>query len=266
MTVIGQASVFLHPFRPYPGHESDGIGAWNALINKYEGDPTQRFYMLDKKLKDLKVKADEDPDIFWQKLLNINAQMEKVGEGLTERRLIDVVIEKLPTSYSLITFNFIRDPINFSTAEQIQQAMRQIWIRALQPELRSRRDPTARASGMFTSSSKSSRCEACGRRGHSIETCWGVGGRPSNERRGNPAETTDNERKWCEYHRSSSHNTSECYTLKKINSDRENNEDNKGAAMTTNSSSSQRSASRTQNATGENRDCLLYTSPSPRDS
>ena len=89
--------------------------------------------MLDKKLKDLKVKADEDPDIFWQKLLNINAQMEKVGEGLTERRLIDVVIEKLPSSYSIIKFNFIRDPINFSTAEQIQQAMRQTWIRALQP-------------------------------------------------------------------------------------------------------------------------------------
>ena len=40
--------------------------------------------MLDKKLKDLKVKADEDPDIFWQKLHNLNAQMKKVGEGLTE--------------------------------------------------------------------------------------------------------------------------------------------------------------------------------------
>ena len=163
--------MFLHPFRPYPGHESDGIGAWNALINKYEGDPRQRFYMLDKKPKDLKVKADEDPDILWQKLLNLNAQMEKVGEGLTERRLIGVVIEKLPSSYSLIKFNFIQDPINLSTSEQIQQAMRQIWIRALQPDFRSRRDPTAQASGMFTSSSKSSPCEACDRQGHSIETC-----------------------------------------------------------------------------------------------
>ena len=75
MTVIGQASVFLHPFRPYPGHESDGIGARNELIDEYEGDPTRRFYMLDKKLKDLKVKADEDPDIFWQKRVNLNAQI-----------------------------------------------------------------------------------------------------------------------------------------------------------------------------------------------
>ena len=64
MTVVGQASMFLHPLRRYPRHESDGIGAWNALIDKYEGDSTQRFDMLDKKLKDLKVKADEDPDIF----------------------------------------------------------------------------------------------------------------------------------------------------------------------------------------------------------
>ena len=40
--------------------------------------------MLNKKLKDLKVKADEDPDVFWQNLLKLNAQMEKVGEGLTE--------------------------------------------------------------------------------------------------------------------------------------------------------------------------------------
>lgn len=58
----------------------------------------QRFYILDKKLKDLKTKADEQPDIFWQKLLHINAQMEKGGERLTERSFIDVVIDKLPPS------------------------------------------------------------------------------------------------------------------------------------------------------------------------
>ena len=61
--------------------------------------------MLNKKLKDLKVKEDEDPDVFLQKLLNLNAQMEKVGEGLMERRLIDVVFEKLPSCYNITKFN-----------------------------------------------------------------------------------------------------------------------------------------------------------------
>ena len=126
MTVVGQASVFLHPGRTYPGHESDCIGAWNALIDKDEGDPTQLFYVLDKKLNDLKVKVDEDPDVFWQKLLNLNVQMLRVGEGLTGRRLVDAVIEKLPSSYSIIKSIFVRDPINFSTSEQIQQAMQQV--------------------------------------------------------------------------------------------------------------------------------------------
>lgn len=65
--------------------------------------------MLDKKLKDQKIKADEDPDLFWQKLPNLNTQMEKIGKGLTERRLIDIVIETLPPSYSTMKFKFIRD-------------------------------------------------------------------------------------------------------------------------------------------------------------
>lgn len=50
MTVIGSAAVFLHPFRPNPGYKSDGIGAWNALMEQYEGDATQRFFMFDEKL------------------------------------------------------------------------------------------------------------------------------------------------------------------------------------------------------------------------
>lgn len=44
-----------------------------------DGDLTQHFYMLDKKLKDLKIEADEDLDIlFWQRLLTMNAHMDKV--------------------------------------------------------------------------------------------------------------------------------------------------------------------------------------------
>lgn len=49
--------------------------------------------MLEEKLKDLKTKVDEDTDIFWKRLLNMNPQMDKVGEGVTERRLIDTVID-----------------------------------------------------------------------------------------------------------------------------------------------------------------------------
>lgn len=100
-----------------------GTHSWK----KYEGDPTQRYYIL--------YKSDEDPDIHWQKLLKINAQMENVGEGLTERRLIDKVIEKLILPKAIIKFNKIRDPINFSTTAFIQNSMRQTWIRAIPPEM-----------------------------------------------------------------------------------------------------------------------------------
>lgn len=64
--------------------------------------------MLNKKLKELKVKTNEDPDTFWQRLLNISSLMEKVGEGLPDRRLIDTVIDKLIPKYNIIRFNFTR--------------------------------------------------------------------------------------------------------------------------------------------------------------
>lgn len=69
--------------------------------------------------------------------------MDTVGEGLTERRHIDIdiVINKLISSYSIINFNYIRDPINFTTA-QIQNSIRQTWIRVIQPEL-CKKDSTA---------------------------------------------------------------------------------------------------------------------------
>lgn len=36
------------------------------LVEKCKGEPIQQcFYVLDKKLKDLKIKANEDPDVFW---------------------------------------------------------------------------------------------------------------------------------------------------------------------------------------------------------
>lgn len=52
----------------------------NAIVETYHGDLTQRFYMLDKKVKDPKIKADEDLDIlFWKRLLTIIAHTDKVG-------------------------------------------------------------------------------------------------------------------------------------------------------------------------------------------
>lgn len=154
MVVVGPAAVFQHPLRPYLGHESDGIGAWNVLVEKYEGNATQLCYMLDKKLKDMEIKADDDPDIFWPRLLNINALMDKVGEGFTERELIDIVIDKLMPAYRIILV-YIRNPINFSTTAQIQNPMRLKWIPVIQPKV-SKKDSTARVSGMPASSSKSS--------------------------------------------------------------------------------------------------------------
>lgn len=52
-------------------------------------------------------------------MLNINAQKHKVGEVLTERGLIENVIDKLIPEYNIIRFNYIRDSINFSTFQQI---------------------------------------------------------------------------------------------------------------------------------------------------
>lgn len=72
MSVNDSASVFLHPFRSYLGHESNGIGASSTLVESYESDTKQRndSYMVDKKLKQLKVKVGKDPDNFYQRLLN----------------------------------------------------------------------------------------------------------------------------------------------------------------------------------------------------
>lgn len=66
--VIGFA-IFLHPFRPCRGHKSAGIEGWNMPMEKYEGYATQLFYILDKNLKVSKIKAGEDSEVIWQRLL-----------------------------------------------------------------------------------------------------------------------------------------------------------------------------------------------------
>lgn len=77
--------------------------------------------------------------------------MENVGERLTDRRIISKVIGKLMPPKGTKQKQ-IRDPIDFSTAALIQYSMRQTWIRATPPKMRSKKDLTARASGMLASS------------------------------------------------------------------------------------------------------------------
>lgn len=52
--------------------------------------------------------------------MNINAQMHTVRDGLTESILIYTVIDKVILKYKIIRFNYIRDPIDFSTMSRIK--------------------------------------------------------------------------------------------------------------------------------------------------
>lgn len=74
--------------------------------------------MLDKKLKDLKIKADDHPDVLFKSFWSSMHKWRKVGEGLTERILIDIVTDKLIPDKCIITFMFSRDPISLPTAVQ----------------------------------------------------------------------------------------------------------------------------------------------------
>lgn len=208
-TVVGSTSAFLHRYKR-SGRKADGIGAWKALLRKYEGGEAQRFYFLQQKLKQLKQEHDEDPDVLFQHLHEFGERFDEVDERISDRRLIDIFLDKLIPDYEMVRFNDTKDSENFGP-HKAEHAPRQTWMRKIELQLQKRKSSTtsspAGASGMSASPRKY--CGICGRTGHDESTCWTIRGRPKRGGADKATRKDRNKKKWCEFYMSSSHDASE---------------------------------------------------------
>ncbi|CAN0485661.1 unnamed protein product, partial [Hapterophycus canaliculatus] len=105
MCTTGAAKKFLAKFKPKKGMMSNGILAWEALVTKHRNPSRQRQRILTKKLMNMTMSADQDPDAFLQEMSELRDELHEMGSVMSDNKFMDIILECLPDSlYSGIKY------------------------------------------------------------------------------------------------------------------------------------------------------------------
>ena len=217
LTTTDAARSVLLQFETRPGRPGDGKQAWLALQSKYQNDSRQRRRTLLRRLDNSVMKPDTDPDVFLSEINQICNELGALDETISTERLTTIIIDVLPADmYSTVKLEAIREP--GLSLKQIQQMMRTIFINHSErlsvtknnPESNryqrsNRRDrETGRESAMSTAFTT---CHYCKKAGHKVRECKQLERDCEMEK----SQNHEREKKWCSYHRTSSHSDKQCY-------------------------------------------------------
>lgn len=82
-------------------------------------------------MKQLKLKPEEELDAFFQHLYELREQFQKIWEEISDRRIIDILIENLIPGYIIVRLHHARD-IEGIALYKAELAMLQIWMFTIQ--------------------------------------------------------------------------------------------------------------------------------------
>jgi hypothetical protein len=101
-----------------PGRPArDGIGAWRALVQKYERHGVLASVVLFKELMQLEVGA-RDPDIYIAKSEDVQRQLAALGTDIPESMMMALLLAKLPQVYDpLLTVLETDDALTYEQAK-----------------------------------------------------------------------------------------------------------------------------------------------------
>ncbi len=202
--VKGQPAGIIERFGPVSDEDDgNGAGAWKALVEKYEGDSKSRNIDLHDQLGDFRMLPNEDPDHFFSRMYRLRDQLNKLGEVTSDTRLLSLALKRSNPEYQIIRDLDLKS--NDLTLESCQEAMRRLWQQRGERPSSPNQSTSTRGQGMVTSTNIPT-CGHCGKRGHMKKDCWKLHGRNNNFREKKPEE-----KKWCSYHKSSTHSDAECY-------------------------------------------------------
>ena len=100
----GSANITVKQFqaRPQARQKADGVGAWEALSVRFDGNTKEARCACREKLTHPSMKSGEDPIDFFAKLDEQRLRLADTGETLTDESYEDTILRALPKEYEFV--------------------------------------------------------------------------------------------------------------------------------------------------------------------
>eukprot|EP00903_Cladosiphon_okamuranus_P018846 g17334.t1 len=182
MCTTGAAKKFVATFKPKPDMMFNGIAAWKALVKKYRNPSRQRQKILFKKLYNMTMDVEQDPDAFMHDMTELRDELQLLGSPIPDDQFLNIILDCLPEQlYSGIKYE--AETKEDLTLEQALYTMRNLYINRKE-ESGTSRAAKGRSSAMSATTASSKFCSFCKKKGHTVETCWSRGKKPAGKNPG----------------------------------------------------------------------------------
>eukprot|EP00903_Cladosiphon_okamuranus_P021648 g19902.t1 len=96
MCTTGAAKKFVATCKPKPDMIFNGIAAWKALVKKYRNPSPQRQKILFKKLYNMTIDVEQDPDAFMYDMTELRDELQLIGSPTPDDQFLNIILDCLP--------------------------------------------------------------------------------------------------------------------------------------------------------------------------
>ena len=107
------------------GAGGNGYEAWDELIKKYNYQSDEVIRTLRAKLEGVAMEPGTDPDVFFLQAARYRAELQRMGEPVTDRYFKDIIMQGISSEYDNIKLSVYRDPTY--KLDEIQSTMRNVF-------------------------------------------------------------------------------------------------------------------------------------------
>jgi uncharacterized membrane protein YgcG len=144
------------------GEEQDGVGAWEALVTKYEPTGTIGKVTLHAELMQSSLGVKEDPDAFFVRIELLQRRLRAMGRNVDDEELLGIVLARLPPTYT--NLRIVLDTDDNLTYETLKRKMRIFYKRETV-------DSRAESGETALTARINGKCFSCGDYGHPKWDC-----------------------------------------------------------------------------------------------
>lgn len=200
------AALLVSKHEDATGTSGDGQKALQDLVGKYNKVTDEVIRAKMETLVNTPMTDQQDPDDFFMEKTLARAELEKMGEPISDRRFKDICVTGFTSDYKDIKLMMYRDPT--FDIDQMQATMRHLYLDDL-----SRGSSSEKIAGRGTAmSAETSACDYCGKKGHQEGNCWK---KRDETKRANKkhsgSKAGDAGQRWCSVHQTTSHSDEKYY-------------------------------------------------------